>query len=152
VRRPTPLAAALTLLLACAFRGPPESVRALPTQPAAPQAAPQAAVAGAPRAAEQLDELVARVALYPDALLALVLPAATQPTQIFEAARFLETRKRDPQLTLEGWDEPSVISTVPVIRMMNGPELDAGIGDRCQPAADVMERSARARARRRRAT
>ena len=98
VFRPISLTVAMTLLLACAHRSPPESLRALPTTPAVRQAA----VAGAPRNAEQLDELVARVALYPDELLALVLPASTQPTQIVEAARFLEARKRDPQLTPDG--------------------------------------------------
>ena len=40
--------------------------------------------------AEELDELVAPIALYPDALLAQVLPASTQPLDIVQAARYLE--------------------------------------------------------------
>src|SRR5690349_11325073 len=39
--------------------------------------------------AAQLETLVGPVALYPDDLLALVLPASTQPVQIVEAQRLL---------------------------------------------------------------
>ncbi|HEX9078773.1 MAG TPA: DUF3300 domain-containing protein, partial [Desulfuromonadaceae bacterium] len=38
---------------------------------------------------EELDELVAPIALYPDPLLAQILPAATFVQQIDEAARFV---------------------------------------------------------------
>jgi len=62
--------------------------------------------------AEQLNELVAPVALYPDDLLAIVLPACTQPIQVVEAQRFLDKRKSDPNLQpSEDWD-PSVIALV----------------------------------------
>jgi hypothetical protein len=44
--------------------------------------------------AEELNTLVAPVALYPDELLAIVLPASTNPIQIVEAQRFLENRAR----------------------------------------------------------
>jgi len=40
--------------------------------------------------AEQLQELVAPIALYPDALVAQILAASTYPTQIVEADRFLQ--------------------------------------------------------------
>jgi len=39
---------------------------------------------------EQLDKLVARIALYPDSLLAQVLVAATYPDQIPDAARWAD--------------------------------------------------------------
>src|SRR5258708_8880489 len=42
---------------------------------------------------EQLDKLVAPIALYPDALLAQVLAAATYSDQIPDAARWAEDRK-----------------------------------------------------------
>ena len=123
VRRSPWLAATLTLLaLGCASRRPPESVRALPTAPSA-QPALQAAAEGAPLSAEQLDQLVAPVALYPDALLALVLPASTQPIQIVEAARFLDARDSDPQLAPpERWDEPvrALLNYPEVVALMNG--------------------------------
>src|SRR5260221_441134 len=38
----------------------------------------------------QLDQLVAPIALYPDALVAQILAATTYPTQIVEAHRFLQ--------------------------------------------------------------
>jgi uncharacterized protein DUF3300/DUF2950 family protein len=39
-----------------------------------------------PPSAGSLDKLVAPIALYPDALVAQILPAATQPLQVVEAA------------------------------------------------------------------
>ncbi len=50
----------------------------------------QAPVPAAPLPPEQLQELVAPIALYPDSLVAQILAAATYPTQIVEAERFLE--------------------------------------------------------------
>lgn len=41
---------------------------------------------------EQLDQLVARIALYPDPLLAHILTAATFPDQIPDAARWADQR------------------------------------------------------------
>jgi hypothetical protein len=43
--------------------------------------------------AEALDKLTGRIALYPDALIAQILPAATLPLQIVEVARWLEAKK-----------------------------------------------------------
>ena len=70
----------------------------------------------------ELGELVGPVALYPDDLLAIVLPASTFPLQIVQAARFLEELEQDSTLTPdESWDE-SVIALLnypDVIRLMN---------------------------------
>jgi hypothetical protein len=49
----------------------------------------------APLSAEQLHQLVAPIALYPDALVAQILAASAYPTQIVEANRFL---KENPNL------------------------------------------------------
>jgi uncharacterized membrane protein YgcG len=43
-----------------------------------------------PETSQELDQLVAPIALYPDALVAQVLAAATYPTQIVEADRWLQ--------------------------------------------------------------
>src|SRR5260221_360155 len=43
--------------------------------------------------AEQLQQLVAPIALYPDALIAQILPAATYPDQIVEAGKWMEQHK-----------------------------------------------------------
>ena len=44
----------------------------------------------------ELEDLVGPIALYPDDLLAIVLPAAAYPLQIVDAARFLEALEADP--------------------------------------------------------
>jgi hypothetical protein len=67
--------------------------------------------------AAELEELVGPIALYPDELLAIVLPASTYPLQIVQAARFLEKRKADSELEPdEEWD-PSVLG------LLNYPEV-----------------------------
>jgi hypothetical protein len=72
--------------------------------------------------ADELREVVAPVAFYPDDLLAVVLPAATQPLQLVEAARFLEKQKTAPDLKPnENWD-PAVLALLnypEVIQLMN---------------------------------
>src|SRR6266436_6737526 len=42
---------------------------------------------------EQLQQLVAPIALYPDALIAQILSAATYPEQVVEAGRWIEQHK-----------------------------------------------------------
>ena len=83
--------------------------------------------------AEQLDQLLAPIALYPDALLAQILMAATYPLEIVKADRWLQDpahanllgdRLADA-IEAEAWD-PSVKSLVPfprILRMMDA-ELD----------------------------
>ena len=70
----------------------------------------------------ELQEFVGPVALYPDNLLAIILPASTYPLQIVLAARFLEQLETDGSLEPdEGWDE-SVIALLnypEVVQMMN---------------------------------
>ena len=67
--------------------------------------------------AEGLRDLAAPIALYPDDLLALVLPAATHPLQIVEAAGFLADLESNPdQVPDEAWD-PTVVA------LLNYPEV-----------------------------
>lgn len=66
--------------------------------------------------AEELETLVAPVALYPDDLLAIVLPASTYPLQVVQAARFLEGRDEGGQAKPdENWNEA-------VVALLNYPE------------------------------
>ncbi len=71
---------------------------------------------------EALRNLAAPIALYPDDLLALVLPAATHPLQIVEAARFLADLESNPdQVPDEAWD-PTVVALLnypEVLQLMN---------------------------------
>jgi hypothetical protein len=72
--------------------------------------------------ADELDELVGPIALYPDDLVAIVLPASTYPLQIVQAARLLEDRKRDSGLEPEeDWDDSVValLNYPEVVEMMN---------------------------------
>src|ERR1700749_2668810 len=82
---------------------------------------------------EQLDQLLAPIALYPDALLAQILMAATYPLEVVKADRWLQdpahSNLQGDQLPAameaEPWD-PSVKSLVPfpqILRMMDQ-ELD----------------------------
>ena len=64
-----------------------------------------------------LEELVGPIALYPDDLLAIVLPAAAYPLQIIDAARFLEALESDPALKPDpDWDDS-------VVALLNYPEV-----------------------------
>jgi hypothetical protein len=66
---------------------------------------------------ETLEELVGPIALYPDELVAVTLPASTFPLQIVQAARFLEKHKKDSKLKPdEAWDSS-------VLGLVNYPEV-----------------------------
>jgi hypothetical protein len=72
--------------------------------------------------ADALQELVGPVALYPDDLLAIVLPASAYPLQIAAAARFLEALESDASLKPDpDWDDAVVALTnyPEVIELMN---------------------------------
>jgi hypothetical protein len=65
----------------------------------------------------ELVELVGPIALYPDDLLAIVLPASTYPLQLVQASRFLDDLEQDPSLEPdENWDDS-------VVALTNYPEV-----------------------------
>ena len=67
--------------------------------------------------AAELEEIVGPVALYPDDLLAIVLPASTYPLQVVQAARFLERLESDSSLKPDDeWDES-------ITALLNYPEI-----------------------------
>jgi hypothetical protein len=87
----------------------------------APAAAGSAAAPGG-----DLTQLVGRIALYPDDLVAIILPAATSPLQIVQADRYLDKRKSDPSLPIDDkWDDPvkSLLNYPDVVKMMSN-DLD----------------------------
>jgi hypothetical protein len=77
--------------------------------------------------AEELDQLVAPVALYPDALLAEVLMASTYPLEVVQADRWATDNKalKGDQLKAavdkQGWDDSvkSLVATPSVLTMMS---------------------------------
>lgn len=70
-----------------------------PATPAPPPAAP------AKRSAADLEKLVAPIALYPDALIATILPASVYPLEIVQAARFVADTNNIAKLDAQPWDE-----------------------------------------------
>ncbi len=66
---------------------------------------------------QELQDLVGPVALYPDDLLAIVLPAATYPLQVVQASRFLEELESNPGLEPDSdWDDA-------IVALLNYPEI-----------------------------
>lgn len=99
---------------------------------------PAVAATGQPQAGEKktfsqqdFDELMAPIALYPDALLAQVLMASTYPLEVVEAARWqkanasLKDKALEDALEKQAWD-PSVkaLVTIPQVLTMMNEKLD----------------------------
>ena len=104
---PTAIAACLALLV---------------TAPALSQAPAAAVGATSSPEAAQMDYLVGPIALYPDDLVAIILPASTNPLQLVQADRFLDKRKADPKLPIDDkWDDAvkSLLNYPDVVKMMS---------------------------------
>ena len=54
---------------------------------------------------EELDRLLAPIALYPDALIALILPASTVPSDLVLAARYVGSNGDPAQIADQPWDD-----------------------------------------------
>jgi hypothetical protein len=126
--------------------------------PAAPAAATAAATsAQAPLKAEQLEQLLSPIALYPDALLAQVLMASTYPLEIVQAARWLKANPGKTGKALEdamqgqAWDASvkSLVAVHQVLEMLNEKlEWAQQLGDAfLAQREDVMEAVQRLRAK-----
>jgi hypothetical protein len=98
-----------------------------PSPPVAAQGSPQAALFRT----EELEQLVAPIALYPDALLAQILMASTYPLEVVSAARWVEANPNQQGQALEDalqtqtWD-PSVksLAAFPQVLTMMNDQLD----------------------------
>ena len=112
------LAAALLAFLAtCCF-----SLPSIAQDQAAADASSAAASAPDPLDDDELEVLVARIALYPDELIAVISAASLYPLQIVEAARFLEKATKDKNLKPKDTWDGSVISLLnypEVVKMMS---------------------------------
>src|SRR6476661_6433594 len=81
----------------------------------------------APFKKEQIEQLVAPIALYPDALIAQILMASTYPLEVVEAARWTKENPNVKDKALEDamqkqtWDESvKALTSVPqVLKQMN---------------------------------
>ena len=88
----------LTIMVALTIGLAAPAMAQEPPPPPPGQAGPPPGPPSAPLSPQQLQQLVAPIALYPDSLVGQILAAATYPTQIVEAERFLE---QNPGLTGE---------------------------------------------------
>ncbi|WP_027551183.1 DUF3300 domain-containing protein [Bradyrhizobium sp. Cp5.3] len=129
---------ALALVMAIPVAAPAQTT----DKPAAPSTQAQPATPPAPSAEllkpEQLEALVAPIALYPDELLANVLAASTYPLEVVQADRWLKERKNlkgdalKTAVDKQGWDDSvkALASTADVLAMMSDQlEWTKNLGD-----------------------
>jgi hypothetical protein len=71
--------------------------------------------------AAELEKLAAPIALHPDPLIAIILPASVYPLEIVQAARFVKDTNNIPKVGEQPWDENvKALAEFPeVIQMMN---------------------------------
>ena len=112
------MAAALLMLSSCYF-----SLPSMAQDQAATDASAAAEQAPEPLSDEELEILVARIALYPDELVALISGASLFPLQIVEASRFLDKAAKDKNLKPKDTWDGSVIS------LLNYPEIVTMMSD-----------------------
>src|SRR4051794_20468386 len=90
---------AFVLAMSLATQPPAQTAGQPPPPPPPPaqaqgQAADAGATAAAPMKSEELEQLAAPIALYPDALLAQVLMASTYPLEVVQAARWAKEHSK----------------------------------------------------------
>ena len=109
------VAALVATTAASQAASPPTAAAPPATTPAPPPAAP------VKRSAADLEKLVAPIALYPDPLIATILPASAYPLEIVQAARFVANTNNLAKLDEQPWDENvKAVARVPqVIKQMN---------------------------------
>jgi hypothetical protein len=79
-------------------------------QPVPPPSAP------AQLSETDLEKLAEPIALYPDPLLAVVLPASVYPLEVVQAARFVQDTNNIPQLDNQPWDSNVIaVAKYPVV-------------------------------------
>ncbi len=125
------------MLCACATTEPTSQGTSVTSESAVMTTAssPPVAAQGSPQAGifrtEELEQLVAPIALYPDALLAQILMASTYPLEIVSAARWvkanpqLQDQALEDALQTQTWD-PSVksLAAFPQVLTMMSDKLD----------------------------
>jgi hypothetical protein len=148
---------ALTLLIANPVAALAQTADNPPAQSSTLQPATQSPQASELLKPEQLEALVAPIALYPDELLANVLAASTYPLEVMQADRWLKEHKTlkgdalKKEVEKQSWDNSikALASTADVIAMMSDKvDWTKGLGDAVlaqQP--DVMDAIQRLRSK-----
>jgi hypothetical protein len=111
--------AIMKMFYLCLFASSLTAFAADQAAPAANPAAPPAAPVK--RSAADLEKLLAPIALYPDPLIATILPASVYPLEIVQAARFVADTNNLAKLDAQPWDDNvKAVARVPeVIKKMN---------------------------------
>ena len=120
----------LAWLLALALASPlPATAQSATTPPAtaAPATAQPSGTAGPAFTPEQLEQVAAPIALYPDPLLAQVLMASTYPLEVVQAARFVKENPKlqgdqlNEKLKEQTWDDSvkSLVSFPQALQLMD---------------------------------
>ena len=130
-REPTLLARVAVAAFAYALALNPIAMAQQPQATPASAAPAAKATSGKTFAQQDLDELLAPVALYPDALLAQIFMASTYPLEVVEAARWqkqdssLKDKALEDALQQQSWD-PAVksLTAVPQVLTMMNEKLD----------------------------
>jgi hypothetical protein len=84
------------------------------------------------RSASDLEKLVAPIALYPDPLIATVLPASAYPLEIVQAARFVKDTNNLAKLDEQPWDSNvRAVARIPqvIVQMDNNIAWTSDLGD-----------------------
>lgn len=88
-------------------------------EPVAPPAAP------AQRSAAELEKLAQAIALHPDPLIAIMLPAAVYPVEIVQAARFVKDTNNIPKVDEQNWDDNvKAVAKIPALIAQMDADLD----------------------------
>jgi len=87
------------LQLPAAETPPNEQTQPPAATPAPPPSAP------AKRSAAELEKLVLPIALHPDPLISILLPASAYPLEIVQAARFVKDTNNIPKVDDQPWDD-----------------------------------------------
>src|SRR5262249_3908849 len=86
----------VSFVVVCAARAQTNSVN---QNPAGPPSAP------AKKSASDLEQLCEPIALHPDPLISIMLPAAAYPVEIVQAARFVKDTNNVPKVDEQDWDD-----------------------------------------------
>jgi len=117
--------------------------------PGAPPVIPAVPAAEVTLTPEQVDQLLAPIALYPDPLLSMMFPAATYPQDIVAAAQWLQATPNptEADIAAQGWDESikGLVHYPSVLKMMSDQidwtqALGASFASRQQDVLDSVQR------------
>ncbi len=124
---PLPLTSLLVLTLACGLAPTTKALAQGGSSPGSGTVSPAPSTSAQTLKPEELDQLVAQIALYPDTLLSQILMASTYPLEVISADRWVKANKnlKGEQLKAavgkQPWEDSvkALAATPPVLDMMS---------------------------------